>query len=341
MRLRRTLIATIALFLTVTQGGCSAGYVLRAACEEAKILWRRQPIESVLGQEIDADTRAKLELTLAARRYARETLGLSVGGSYATLSTVDDEQVVHTVSAVPWNRLEPHTWWFPIVGRVPYRGYFDEKDAMALAASLERDGYDTSVRSAVAFSTLGWFDDPLLSNLLRLDEVQLVRVILHELLHNTLYVPGHGSFNESLASFVGARGAASFFAARGDTEKARDAELQWADALTFSAFLETSLPELRAAYEKGIDRAQRAALLRSLQDRFREQSFRTTMYRSFGERDLNNAILLHHLLYADRLAVFERNFEEHDRDLAISIASIREKTRDAQDPFAALGPVPQ
>ena len=165
MRVRRAALILFAVGGTLASG-CSSGYVVRAAYEEARLLWRRQPIEHVLAGSLDPDTRAKLELTLAVRHFAKDTLGLSVGGSYKSLATVDPSQIVHVVSAAPRDHLVPYPWWFPVVGRVPYRAYFAADAADAFAADLEREGYDTDVRPAVAFSTLGWFDDPLLSTLL-------------------------------------------------------------------------------------------------------------------------------------------------------------------------------
>src|SRR5206468_12146722 len=100
---------------------------------------------------------------------------------------VDRGAVVHIVMAAPRDSLSPYTWWFPIVGRVPYRGYFDDADANAMAATLEKRGLDTMVRPAVAFSSLGFFDDPLLSNLLKLDRVELPGLVLHQLRHRTYY----------------------------------------------------------------------------------------------------------------------------------------------------------
>ena len=105
---------TAALALLVLLPGCAVTYVARAAYEEARILWRRQPIERVLAGDVDAATREKLELTLAVRAFAHATLGLSIGGSYTSLARVEHDQVVHIVSAAPRDRLVPYTWWFPI-----------------------------------------------------------------------------------------------------------------------------------------------------------------------------------------------------------------------------------
>ena len=157
--------------------------------------------------------RSKLETVLSVREFAGAKLGLNTGGAYLTVTQVDPGAIVHIVMAAPRDSLDPYTWWFPVVGSVPYRGYFEQSQADAEARKMEAAGYDTMVRSAVAFSSLGFFDDPLLSNLLQLDRVELASVIIHELFHRTYFLPGHVMFDESAATWVGARGAVEFFEA--------------------------------------------------------------------------------------------------------------------------------
>jgi predicted aminopeptidase len=310
--------------------------VLRAAYEEARLLWRRQPIDEVLAADPDAATRAKLELTLAVRDFAAADLQLNVGGSYASLATVDASQIIHVVSAAPRDRLVPYTWWFPIVGHVPYRGYFDKADAEALAAELQADGYDTYVRPAVAFSTLGWFDDPLLSTLLRYDRERLADTIIHELLHSTIYVPGQAAFNESFAMFVGHRGAERFFLRREEPGSATRVAARWADALSFSRLLAAAIVRLDAAYAGGVDSARRDALFAAIQADAAHQQWLTDEYAGFARRPLNNAVILHDRLYADRLGLFEDAYARHDGDLTATIAWIRQTVDGKPDAFAAL-----
>jgi predicted aminopeptidase len=316
--------------------GCATGYVLRAAYEEARLLWRRQPIDRVLAGDVDAETRGKLELTLAVRDYAKHSLGLSVGGCYRSIANVESSQIVHVVTAAPRDQLVPYTWWFPIVGRVPYRSYFNAADAEALAASLEQNGYDTYVRPAVAFSTLGWFDDPLLSNLLRYDDERLAETIIHELLHNTIYIPGQTAFNESLATFVGHRGAEAFFRAQDQPARANDSAARWADALTYSAFLDRLTEQLQAAYAAGVSQTERGAIFDRARAEFTAEPWQTSEYAGFERAQLNNAVLLHDQFYADRLALFQAVYVRNGDDLRAAVAWIREAVQDHSDPFAAL-----
>jgi predicted aminopeptidase len=326
------------LALALGTSACSPAYVLLAGLQEAKILWRRQPIVQVLRRpDLEPATRVKLESVLAVRDFAATALQLRVAGSYASYATVDADQVVHVVTAAERLRLQPYTWWFPIVGRVPYKGYFDKTAAESEAAALENAGYDTFVRPSVAFSTLGWFDDPLLSTLLRYDEVTLAEVIIHELLHNTIYIGGHADFDESFASFVGSRGAVAFFAGRGDTNAAQRALTAWNDSLMFSAFLGRGVARLRTAYGHGITLAERQRLFAELQDEFRTLPLQTEAYQGFATRTLNNAIILHYLVYADRLPIFEQLWQQEGEDLARVIQRVRVAVGNRNaDPFAAV-----
>ncbi|MBW3572559.1 MAG: aminopeptidase, partial [Gemmatimonadetes bacterium] len=170
---------------------CSPTYVLRAAWEEGKILSRRKPIARIVQDTAtDWETRDKLLLVLQARQFAADSLGLNAGNSYTLFSRVDSDTLVMVLSAAHKDRFKPHTWWFPVVGRVPYKGFFELDDALRAERRLQAQGYDTYLRPSAAFSTLGWFNDPLLSTLLRYDRVSLANTVIHEIFHNTFYAPG-------------------------------------------------------------------------------------------------------------------------------------------------------
>jgi predicted aminopeptidase len=325
--------------LTLCVSACSPTYVLRAGYEEARILWRRQSIQTMLQRaDLDSDTRAKLELVLAVRAFAAEALHLKVDGSFASFARVDADQVVYVVSAAYRTRLEPYTWWFPIVGRVPYKGFFSKSSAEAEAACLEREGYDTSTRPSAAFSTLGWFADPLLSNMLRYDRVTLANIIIHELLHNTIYVAGRADFDESFANFVGTRGAMLFFATRHESPALQQATASWDDALIFSDFIGRFTTHLRALYASGIDPSERERAFREAQEDFRHLPFHTALYADFGTQRLNNAVILDYLMYASRLREFADVLHQQQHDLAATIqAIINAVDQDRRDPFGAVG----
>jgi predicted aminopeptidase len=300
------------VLLAALFAGCSPTYVLRAGYEEAKILWRRQPISTVLAQpDLDPEVRRKLTLVLEARQFA-EGMGLKVGGSFTTLSYVDGPTMLYVLTATSQTSLEPHTWWFPIVGRVPYKGFFDRALADAEAKSLVARGLDTSIRGAAAFSTLGWFDDPLLRHQLKASEVGLVNLVMHETYHNTFYAHGPQStaFNESLATFVGHHGAIDFFAARpGDEALLTEARESWDDERVFATFVQGLASRLRALYAGGDVAAAltgREALFAEAVAAFPSLPFHGRRFEKFDDVHLNNAVLLQSLLYTTDLDVFER-----------------------------------
>lgn len=298
--------------LTCLLAGCSPLYVLRAACGEAKLLWRREPFATVLARnDLDPEWRRKIELVEAARVFATD-LGLDVGGSFGSLSYVDAEDTVFVVTAAKQTALEPYVWWFPIVGRLPYKGFFDRERAEREARRIAAEGYDTLVRPAAAFSTLGWFDDPLLQHLLDSDDVFLVDLVLHETYHRTFFLEGAeaSAFNESVASFVGHRGAVEFFAARsGSAALLQRAEARWADARRFGVFMRGLVARLEVLYA-GTDTAgmlaARETVFAEARAEFDAIPFEGERYAGFAQRALDNAVVLHFRMYASELELFEQ-----------------------------------
>jgi predicted aminopeptidase len=212
-------------------------YLLRAAWEETSILLRRKPIAMIASDpKLSPATRAKLGVVLAARTYADSVLGLDAGDSFTMFSELTTDTLVLVLSAAYQDRLQFHRWWFPIVGRVPYKGFFDFDEARRQEARFKAAGFDTELRPASAFSTLGWLPDPLVSTTLRADSLYLANTVIHELTHNEFYASGQAEFNESFANFVGARGSAEFFRSRRSRGAAEEAEFRWSDEQLLAAF---------------------------------------------------------------------------------------------------------
>jgi predicted aminopeptidase len=325
--------------------GCSPFYVMRAAYEEGKILWRREPIALYLKKpDLNPDTQEKLRVVLAVREYARDALKLNVGGSYSSYSYVDRPDLSYILTAAPRTELRPYTWWFLIVGRVPYKGYFSKQDADQAAQELQAEGYDTNIRTSAAFSTLGWFDDPLLSHLLRYDKVTLAEVVFHELLHNTLYVKGAGSFNESLANFVGGRSAIDFFHDRfgaGSSEH-EQATRVWEEELEFAEFIDNLAASLNGLYRMDIPEQDKLRLRETVFTRSQEAWSQriakrpSHRFRNFSKHLLNNAVIIHYRLYLKDLHLFEALYQAKGKNLLAVVDAIRNAVAKGGEPFAAV-----
>ena len=343
----RQFVAAILLGILVGAilSGCSPIYVLRAAYEEGKILWRREPIvEYAQKPEVTLDTQEKLKLVLAVREYARDALKLNVGGSFSSFSYVDRPDLTHIVVAAPKTELRPYTWWFLIVGSVPYKGFFEKADAEEEARRLNAEGYDTNIRPSAAFSTLGWFDDPLLSHLLRYDKVVLSGIVFHELFHQTLYVNGAGAFNESSANFVGHRAAMDFFRQRfgADSAEHKRAVQAWNEEREFGAFIAELARTLTELYNRDIPRADKLRLREEVFTRGKAEWSRriadrpSHRYRAFSQQALNNAVLMHYVVYLQDLDLYESVYEQLGRSLVKTIEMLKQAVDNGGEPFEAV-----
>jgi len=326
--------------------GCNIGYIARGAYEEARILWNRKPIPQVVANpELAPEIRQRLETVLAVRDFARDQLGLTVGGAYTTVSPVDTGAIIHVVMATPRDSLEPYEWWFPIVGSVPYRGYFDEAQARALAREMEAQGYDTMVRPAVAFSSLGFFNDPLLSNLLRLNKVELAGVITHELFHRTYFLASNVTFDESAANYVGNRGAVEFFKhTEGDSAPDTIAARDVLDSdLKFARFLLQAQARLLRIYGSDLStdeklKRREVAFAEIKADYAKLKPTLSGLERfDLDKEPLNNAVLINYLIYFHDLDNFVALERMNQGDLPATIERIIEIAKaHTDDPFYAI-----
>jgi predicted aminopeptidase len=333
--------AIVALISAPT--GC---YLSRGAWEEAKILSRREPISEIVTRPgVSEETKAKLKLVSAARTYAKDSLKLRVKDSFTTYSRLDHDTLVLLLSAAYRDTLKAYTWWFPIVGRVPYKGYFDFDEARRTAEEMKRDGFDTYLRPADAFSTLGFFNDPLLSTTLKSDTLSLANTVIHEVTHNTFYASGQAPFNESFAMFVGARGSAAFFRSRGQEEAARRVEERWQDDKLLARFWGSIIRSLDSAYAANpASKAARIAARDTVYQRARIILVRDigpalrTINPRYAERvPLDNAALLARRVYASDLDLFDRIYEREGKDLKRAIGRVIGVARkNEDDPFAGL-----
>jgi len=347
MRIRKRIWAAGALLvLAAIILSPTACYLSRGAWEEGKILARRQPItELVASKRTDPLVRRKLAIVLAARAYAKDSIRLKTEESFTTYSQLDRDTLVLVLSAAYRDKLEAYTWWFPIVGRVPYKGFFDFDAAKKAAKGFYDDGYDVALRPSSAFSTLGWFNDPLTSTTLSRDSLDLVNTVIHEVTHNTFYAPGKAVFNESFASFVGARGAAAFFRLRGQPEAAAHVDAEWEDDKILGDFWTSLAASLDSAYTEHPD--SKAARMEA-RDTVYARARRTlvsdigpmlrTISPFYAQRvPLDNASLLARRVYAKDLDLFDQIYTREGKNLRRTIGRVIALAKsDRKDPYAAL-----
>lgn len=192
--------------------GTDGAWLIEQGVGQAEVLAAARPIEPLLrDHRVPPVVRRRLALAVAARNFAKEQLGLDVAFQYRSAVFLDAPAVVYVVAAAPRTSLEPFTWRYPVLGELPYRGYFAIDDAEDAAQALAGRGLDVDVRPVTTFSLLGVAPDPVLSTMLFSgDELTLVETVIHELAHATLFVPGQGAFNEGLATFIGREGRRQF-----------------------------------------------------------------------------------------------------------------------------------
>ena len=327
------IVGGVALLTVATPMG---RYLLRAAWEEGRILRAREPIARLVNDTtLDAATRDKLRLVQAARAFANDSLHLPAEDAFTQYTALEGDTLVLVLSGARKDWLVAKTWWFPVVGRVPYKGFFALDDAQRAERSLAAEGFDTYLRPASAFSTLGWFNDPLLSTTLRSDSIDLVNTVIHELTHNRYYAKDEATFNESFANFVGARGAERFFLSRGDSLRAARSVERWADDRLLAVYWATlfrsldtlfrlnagdSLRTKRLAIRDSVYGAARRTLVDSIGPMLR------AIAPEYAERvRLDNAALMSRRIYLTDLELFERMYEAEGRVLERTIArAIRE-----------------
>jgi predicted aminopeptidase len=202
--------------------GCETlGYYGQAARGQAELMLARRPVTAVLEDpETPAEVRDRLRTSREILAFARQSLGLPVADRYRSWVELDRDAVVWNVLAAPPDSFTPVRWCFPVAGCVSYRGYFREQAAQDKARELAGRGLDVHVGRVAAYSTLGWFDDPLLDTFVHRSDAELAALLFHELAHGVLWVPSETAFNESFATFVAREGVRRWLAERGRAEEA-------------------------------------------------------------------------------------------------------------------------
>jgi predicted aminopeptidase len=308
--------------LALASGCNSIGYLAHVSAGQIRVLRAREELTPERIAQLTPQEQAGLRWLRRAREYAAE-LGLVRSTSYRHLIQRDPRSTVQVVVASPVDKLEPVTWWFPFVGRIAYRGYFDAEKARSFANGLAQEGYDTYVRPAVLYSTLGYFDDPFPREGLIWPPADLCDVAIHELVHETVFVRSNVEYNETLASFIAEQATLQLLA--DEPEALAEAQRIFADRQTYAHTMAELARDLQALYAKGKSRPDvlrdRAAIFTRYQEEvYPAQPWQTERYAGFRKLPLTNAFVVAEQTYSAALPCFARELETLGGDLRAFIA---------------------
>jgi len=290
---------------TLALSGCSLGYYSQAIGGHLKLM------------------KQKLQTLIDARQFAIDDLGLPKNKSYSTYAATGRDAVTWNVVAVPEFSMDPRLWCFPVAGCVSYRGYFDRAGADKYAATLNKEGFDVAVGGASAYSTLGWFDDPVLDTMLRGGDIRYVATLFHELAHQVLYIQDDSSFNEAFATFVEQEGFRTWLRSRDEDNRIEAYEAILQRSSDFSELLEATRNDLVSVFEipdleESERRAKKEQVFANMQTEYAALKASWDDYSGYDRwfsRDLNNAHLLGVSTYRRLLPSFAAMFKEAGSDL--------------------------
>jgi predicted aminopeptidase len=298
-------------------------YLVRSGVDQAQLMGNREPIEEVLKKtDLKPEVRSKLELSQKVRMFMEKELSLKPTENYQTFVQLDRPYVSYVVLAAKKYQLEQYKFWYPIVGNLPYKGFFDKNAATSEAKSFDQSKYDVIVRGVSAYSTLGWFKDPLLSSMLNGQEHDLVNLLIHESTHATMYFKSQAEFNERLATFVGQVGTELFYKSQGPAgkETLKKIESENHDEQLFSQFISEEVDSLKKWYQEAPrSESERPARFQQIQARFHKEiapKLKTKIYENFPKLELNNAQLLYMKTYIYNLDDFKKLYDLKGRSLS-------------------------
>lgn len=332
---------TVLLFITgLLCWHCnSLMYGIEQGYGQIKVICKAEPIEKLLADPDFPDSlKSKLFLIQEIRQYAIDSLGLNDSESYNTVFDQQGKPILWVVTASPPYEIKEYHWSFPIAGDFPYKGYFNKKNAEKEAQKLREKGYDTEISIVEAWSTLGFFNDPILSNMLSRSEGRLARVIIHELTHSTVFVKNDIDFNENLATFVGDYGAKKFL---GDkygvfSPQYREYIGEISDMEKYSEHILRGANKLDSLYQTFDEQMDEEQKVQKKNEMIR-QIMATTDTINFYDKSIidrisednympNNAYFVHFRMYRENLIQFESEFKnEYKSDFRTYLYHLKQK----------------
>lgn len=330
---RRTIIAQSLLLWAILLSGCeTVHFYTQATAGQIRILSSRRPVEEVIHDPgTSQEVRRKLELVSSIRAFAEDRLDLPVQDAYASYVETGQSYVVWNVFAAPELSLEMKTFCFPVAGCVNYKGFFKEADARDAAAALRRGGYDVYVGGVVAYSTLGWFDDPIMDTFLRRNDTRLAALLFHELAHKAVYVPGDTSFNEGFATALERYALKQWLSHRGNREAYAEYEAAELRRQQVIDLIRKARDRLVDLYGRDLDtdttRQRKHEIIEALREDYRQlrQSWDGhTEFQTWMTGNVNNAAIGAVGAYQDRVPAFETILRRLEFDIPAFVEECRE-----------------
>lgn len=327
MRYRKWIFSSLLILLLLAVAGCqSIGYYKQAIAGQIQMLSNRQPLTKLLANpETKPELKKKFRLILELRDFAEKKLHLDAGKRYLSYVDLHRSNAVWNVYAAPEFSLKQKSWWYPVVGSVTYRGYFSETAARAYADKLREKGYDVYVGGVDAYSTLGWFNDPVLNTFIGDSERGLASLIFHELTHQRLFISGDTEFNEALATAVAEEGLRRWLAQKNDPAALEKFNANVKRKKQFVDLIRDTRRRLEALYRTACEdsnpaelRGQKEKILNDLRKDYAQLKQDWNGYSGYDDwfdGPLNNAQLNTVSTYYDLVPVFRRMIDDDGGDL--------------------------
>ncbi len=323
---------------------CETGYLIKNSYYQLQLLNQREPIEKILKKNtLSEEEKRKLKLVQEAKLFAEEKMGLAPTKNYTSFVALKDRYLSYVVSASLKWKLQPIQWYFPITGSVPYKGFFKESQAEEFEKELlQKPNVDTYRRGVSAFSTLGWFNDPIYSSMLNYHDEDLVNTIIHETVHATIYIPSSADFNERLASFLGNQGTLEFYRQKEgpDSPTVQSIMNSNFDESLFAEFISEEIINLELWYPtiQIQDESLRQQKFQQIQSNFLNKiqpKMKTTHFLNFTKYPLNNARLLALKTYMMDQKDFEIIFEKLNKNFQAFLNKMK-SLKDEKNPEVIL-----
>jgi predicted aminopeptidase len=311
------------LFIVFLLSGCaSINYYSQSIRGQFEVLQKRQKINDILKENNISDTlRSKLNTVLLLKKFSIQQLGLPKNNSYLSYTDLERHYVIWNIFATEEFSLESVKWCYLIVGCLSYRGYFSREEAQQYTKKLEEQGYDVYLGGVSAYSTLGWFDDPVLNTMLRWSDTRLATVMFHELAHQQLYIKNDTEFNEAYADTVAYIGVTKWLAQNPDKnllKEYKQSQYQEKKFIDLIMHYKSILSDIyQSAENEAITRKQKKESLQQMTNEYLQisQTWKNNAYKKWFSTEINNAKLAAIITYRKYFPAFIELYEKLEKNL--------------------------